>query len=291
MRQKGPPCHGWNNFQRWNLCFQWGFSNSIWGIFINTRRCRGDTGLALRLSEHSEDTWRADKLSLNIFILLNICGGGGTLWPGQTQQHRAAQHSAGGRPADLQCSLLTTPRVDGVEVGTHFCQRFYDYTLHPVSYKSDQIGTYNPAVLHVDMCPGWWLLAGLVQWPGWCCCAALCTTQPAHTRQGTLHCCPHHCSDAVQTINFTIMILHGTHCCTVWSGLCLLVTLVTSAVVESVEAQRPPLPAWQHQCQCGGGEHRPPLATSPPQLGPAVRNTKTSARERLMILVAGAGRP
>ena len=121
VRQKGSPCHGWNNFQRWNLCFQWGFSNSIWGIFINTRRCRGDTGLALRLSEHSEDTWRADKLSLNIFILLNICGGGGTLWPGQTQQHRAAQHSAGGRPADqqtsrpadLHCSLLTTPRVDG----------------------------------------------------------------------------------------------------------------------------------------------------------------------------------
>ena len=146
MRQKGSPCHGWNNFQRWNLCFQWGFSNSIWGIFINARRCRGDTGLALRLSEHSEDTWRADKLSLNIFILLNICGGGGTLWPGQTQQHGAGGNPAEqqtSRPADLHCSLLPTPRVDGgwwMVVGTHFCQRFYDHTLHPVSYKSDQIG-------------------------------------------------------------------------------------------------------------------------------------------------------
>ena len=149
MRQKGSPCHGWNNFQRWNLCFQWGFSNSIWGIFINARRCRGDTGLALRLSEHSEDTWRADKLSLNIFILLNICGGGGTLWPGQTQQHRAAQHSAGGRPADQQtsrpadqqtCTAHCSPHHGWMVVGTHFCQRFYDHTLHPVSYKSDQIG-------------------------------------------------------------------------------------------------------------------------------------------------------
>ena len=131
----------------------------------------------------------------------------------------------------------------------------------------------------------------------WCWCSGRAGVVVLHSAPPSLltiargHCCPH-CSDAVQTINFTIMILHGTHCCTAWSGLCLLVTLVTSAVVESVEAQRPPLPAWQHQCQCGGGEHRPPPRhPPPPQLGPAVRNTKTSARERLMILVAGAGRP
>ena len=129
----------------------------------------------------------------------------------------------------------------------------------------------------------------LVQWPGWCCCAALCTTQPAHYSQGTLHCCPHHCSDAVQTINFTIMILHGTHCCTAWSGLCLLVTLVTSAVVESVEAQRPPLPAWQHQCQCGGGEHRPPLATSPPPARPSCEKYK-DVSQREINDIGGRGR-
>ena len=132
---------------------------------------------------------------------------------------------------------------------------------------------------------GWWL----VQWPGWCCCAALCTTQPAHTRQGTLHCCPHHCSDAVQIINFTIMILHGTHCCTAWSGLCLLVTLVTSAVVESVEAQRPPLPAWQHQCQCGGGEHRPPPWPPPPPARPSCEKYK-DVSQREINDIGGRGR-
>ena len=145
MRQKGPPCHGWNNFQRWNLCFQWGFSNSIWGIFINTRRCRGDTGLALRLSEHSEDTWRADKLSLNIFILLNICGGGGTLWRGQTQQH-----GAGGRPgtsaataAQQTCSAHCSPHHGWMVLGRlvpNFANAFLttQHTLHPVSYKTDR---------------------------------------------------------------------------------------------------------------------------------------------------------
>ena len=199
MRQKGPPCHGWNNFQRWNLCFQWGFSNSIWGIFINTRRCRGDTGLALRLSEHSEDTWRADKLSLNIFILLNICGGGGTLWRGQTQQH-----GAGGRPGtsvatatQQTCTAHCSPHHGWMVLGRlvpNFARAFL--TTHFLLYLIKLIGRYNLAALHVDMCPGWWLgaggaVAGLV---------LLCCTphHPATLARG--HCCPHHCSDAVQTL-------------------------------------------------------------------------------------------
>ena len=103
--------------------------------------------------------------------------------------------------------------------------------------------------------------------------------------------CPPGVEGDTQTINCTIMILllHGTHCCTAWSGLCLLVTLVTSAVVESVEAQRPPLPAWQHQCQCGGGEHRPPPWPPPPPARPSCEKYK-DVSQREINDIGGRGR-
>ena len=85
------------------------------------------------------------------------------------------------------------------------------------------------------------------------------------------------------------MMLHGTQYHTAWSGLCLLVTLVTSAVVAGVEAQRPPLPAWQHQCQCGGGEHRPPPGHLPPPARPSCEKYK-DVSQREINDIGGRGR-
>ena len=130
---------------------------------------------------------------------------------------------------------------------------------------------------------GGWVL--VVQWLGWCCCAALRPAQP-HSPGDTAA----HTTAVMQIINFTIMILHGTHCCLVWSvspsypgdqcsgGGC-------RGTAPAPTRLAAPVPVWWR------GAPPPPWPPPPPQLGPAVRNTKTSARERLMILVAGAGRP